>query len=303
MKESFKGERILFLSPAFFGYENLILDKLREMGAYVELIILHPGENLHSQIKSKLHSGIFNCLFVIKGEYLSREDLENIQNSKCDRKILYLYDSIKRYPITTEYFPYFNKIYTFEKEDAEKYGLDSRPLFYSNTYVGLDKTDIQYDIASISSFYFERFEIFKKLRIEYPKLKLKLKLYSSVRDIIKNRWKYVIQNPNLFLYKKLSQSDVAMLLASSNCILDIQNNKQNGLTIRTIETLALQRKLITTNKTVAKYDFYNPKNILIINDNKNLSSISSFINIPYEPVDSSIIYKYSLSSFLFEIFE
>ena len=31
------GKKILFLSPAFFKYENMIADKMREMGAKVDM--------------------------------------------------------------------------------------------------------------------------------------------------------------------------------------------------------------------------------------------------------------------------
>src|SRR5690606_25151171 len=44
----------------------------------------------------------------------------------------------------------------------------------------------------------------------------------------------------------------------------IHHPGQTGLTMRTIETLALGRKLVTTNDTIREYSFYDADNILIV---------------------------------------
>ena len=74
------------------------------------------------------------------------------------------------------------------------------------------------------------------------------------------------------------------MLSQSNCILDYNQEGQVGLTLRPMEALFLEKKLITNNKDIKNYDFYNPSNIFILGEN-NIEDIKEFINKPYEKVE------------------
>ena len=47
------------------------------------------------------------------------------------------------------------------------------------------------------------------------------------------------------------------------CLIDLKLESHNGLSFRFYESLYFQKKLITNNKDVVNYDFYNSNNILI----------------------------------------
>jgi len=66
--------------------------------------------------------------------------------------------------------------------------------------------------------------------------------------------------------------------------------------------IGMGKKLITTNTGIKKYDFYNPKNILIL-DRDNPQIPPEFWDSPYEPIPQQIIDRYSLASFVRELFE
>ena len=72
------------------------------------------------------------------------------------------------------------------------------------------------------------------------------------------------------------------------------------MTMRTIEILGLKRKLITTNKDIVNYDFYNSNNILVI-DRDNPKFDISFIEKPYIELKEEIYKKYSLENWILEI--
>jgi hypothetical protein len=92
------------------------------------------------------------------------------------------------------------------------------------------------------------------------------------------------------------------IYADSRCVIDIENKGQHGLTMRTIELLGLKRKLITTNKDIVNYDFYNENNILII-DRKNPVIDESFFEKPYVMLSDEMYEKYSLKSWIMEVLE
>jgi hypothetical protein len=83
---------------------------------------------------------------------------------------------------------------------------------------------------------------------------------------------------------------------NSNVILDIHHRNQSGLTIRTIEAIGLEKKIVTTNREIANYDFDDERNIFIL-DRKNFEIPASFFKIPYKPLSQNIINRYSLHAF------
>ena len=98
-------------------------------------------------------------------------------------------------------------------------------------------------------------------------------------------------------FKSLSSEQIADIFLRTNVVVDIEHPKQNGLTMRTIEMLGLQKKLITTNKNVMNYDFYHPNNICVVEREYPVIK-QSFIDCNYQPVDELIRTKYSLSQWL-----
>lgn len=72
--------------------------------------------------------------------------------------------------------------------------------------------------------------------------------------------------------------------------------------MRTIEMIGLKKKLITTNKDIVNYDFYNENNILVV-DRNNFKLDTDFINKPYQELDERIYKKYSLESWIKTLLE
>ena len=70
--------------------------------------------------------------------------------------------------------------------------------------------------------------------------------------------------------------------------------------MRSIEILGLQRKLITTNKDIQNYDFYNKNNIFIL-DRANPVMDMDFFKAPYEKLNEKLYGKYSLENWILEV--
>jgi hypothetical protein len=61
--------------------------------------------------------------------------------------------------------------------------------------------------------------------------------------------------------------------------------------------MGLQKKLITDNENIKDYDFYNPNNIFIWNNN-NQNLLSDFLIAPYEEVPEDIKNKYDINQWI-----
>ena len=77
--------------------------------------------------------------------------------------------------------------------------------------------------------------------------------------------------------------------------MDIPEKGQINITTRPIEALGTKTKVITTSKSITKYDFYNENNIFMIQSATQLNSIREWLSIPYEEIDERIINNYRIS--------
>lgn len=85
-------------------------------------------------------------------------------------------------------------------------------------------------------------------------------------------------------------------------LVDFINGKHCGLSFRTFEAMGYDKKLITTNAEIIKYDFYNPNNIFVLN-NDNLAKLNEFLEKPYEPLPVEIKQKYSFTNWIRYVFD
>jgi hypothetical protein len=110
-------------------------------------------------------------------------------------------------------------------------------------------------------------------------------------------------HPNIEYSKEnKTQAEVQDLMNESEIFLDLSRNNHNGLSFRVFEALAFQRKLITTNQSIKKYPFYNPDNILII-DEKQINFRPEFFNTPYTVIPKNLYNNYTLHHWIETVFD
>ncbi|EPK9628543.1 hypothetical protein O4D35_003708, partial [Proteus mirabilis] len=223
-------------------------------------------------------------------------------NNKNSKFILYLWDSVNNKPKVKRILTQFDSIFTFEKDDAKKWGAEFLPLFYSPHFENDKQTKIKYDICFIGTAHSDRINLVNTI----------INKIKSIKDINIYTFFYfqnkiIFQLKNLFFgkifnsivnFKPLTQSNVVEIMKSSRIIIDIHHPKQKGLTMRTIECLGLNKKIITTNDNIKTYDFYDPSMICIIKRD-NVIIPEEFITAP------NIVYKnrehYSLQQWVKKI--
>lgn len=122
-------------------------------------------------------------------------------------------------------------------------------------------------------------------------------------------WLYKVINPGFrgarpddFKFASIAKQNVQDVFNASACILDIEHPKQSGLTMRTLETLGAEKKLITTNRDVRSYDFFDERNICVI-DRQSPEIPAAFLTSPYVPVPPGIYGRYRLQGWMNEILE
>ena len=297
MEKYLDSKKVLFIAPIFFGYEKDIQAELEKQGA--EVTFIGDDKKLWSKNLSTIKTIVkreYDYLFVIKGEFVQKSVLELFKesNPKAER-ILYQYDTLKRYPHIVKLFNLFDRVYSFDIEDCEQYNLILRPLFFINR--NIIKTSIKYDISSVASYYPGRLQMIQKIKKQCKKdnIRCYFYLYLYWRGFVKNFLKLYKYFFDINL-KSLSKEKMLTVLDATETILDVPVEKQDGLTMRTFEVIGKGKKLITTNSSIIKYDFYNSPNIFLLKE-ENIKNIKDFLTKKPQIIDEEILKKYSLSFF------
>ena len=324
----FNSKKVLFFAPSFFGYEQKIKDELVSMGAHVHYYDERPSNTFFSKliirlgirrlIKKRIDNYYdkiiydtkncnFDYLFLVNPETIDIEKISGIKKHHPRIIVLtYMWDSIKNKKGSLSLLPLSDKFFTFDSEDCL---IDSKirflPLFYSRDYEELanNNEEFSYDLAFVGSLHSDRYSMVKSLSKE--KLSVFSYFYSPSRvlfffqKMFLSNFRCVSRREVSF--NSISTSEIVSIISRSRIVIDIEHPSQKGLTMRTLEVLGARKKLVTTNGNVKKYDFYDSANIHVV-DRSSPSLCVEFLEQEYKDLDPEIHNKYSLRSWLFNIF-
>ncbi|MCR5586441.1 MAG: hypothetical protein K6F77_02815 [Lachnospiraceae bacterium] len=157
-------------------------------------------------------------------------------------------------------------VLTYEAKDAATYGFKYYPDVYSK--LASETLDSEYEECDLL------FAGYKKNRMD-----LILDIYSEAK---KNnvKCKFVVpdyQGDESIIKQRIQYIEYLKQLQKAKCILEIEQEGATGYTLRTLEALAYNKKLLTTNTNIVNASFYDEDFIQII---KNVSDIDfSWINM------------------------
>lgn len=220
-----------------------------------------------------------------------------------------MWDSIDNIPNINKKLNLFDYVSSFDRKDCiNNPSINFRPLFYCDDYKATNdlKQKYKYDISFIGTIHSDRYKILKEIEKSTKKQNLKLYMYPFLQSkfiyyfykITKKEFRDTTINN--FKFEKISSSDISNIVDRSRIIIDIQHPNQTGLTMRTIEMIGMKKQIITTNKDIVNYDFYDSRNIFILDREKlNIDLKSLFIE--YSPIKEEIYQKYSLEYWVYDV--
>lgn len=203
-----------------------------------------------------------------------------------DRKVAYLYDSLNRWPMSIEALSQYDKVFSFDPQDVANYGLHKLYNYIYEDFPVSQEPNI-YSASVIMSGH-TRIPTLEGLARAFDNLGITdYKFYVQCKPPTET-------HPNIVYFKeRLSLNFATNLIKQSQIVIDISRPGQAGLSFRFFEAMPFRKKIITTNKNVANYDFYNPANILIV-DEHNPVIPHAFLTTPYVDIPEDIYQKYTL---------
>lgn len=318
----------LLISTNFFGYPQEIVKALAARGrsalwhddrpatdtltkALVRLspkLIQQRSDRHFARVFAEAARHDIRDILVIKGEALSVEMIAKMRDMFPKARLtLYFWDSYSNMPKGSEKkVDLFDRAFSFDLENTRTDArLTYRPLFFIEEYadVGNIKQDI--DLLFFGTAHSDRVTVLNRIASAMPSgydfrkiLYVRSGLLHRIQKITSSTYRRTDESD--FIFTPLPKIEVQQLVGRAKVVLDIERDVQTGFTMRTIEMLGASRKLLTTNPSIMKADFYDPQNQHHV-DRENPVIDPAFLDAPWRPQDPALLRHYSLSGWLDDV--
>lgn len=243
----------------------------------------------------------FDKIIIIRPDYFEPNTIKKL--SKISPEIVgYFWDSISfdDAKLVSKSLSVFKNLYSYDKNDISRYKfLDLKTA--TNFYYPLEKT--------IGKSMPPKFYYLGNITLERRDLMLE-KIISKIHHKDKYSWNILFnifpaKNYALLENKYISYIEEStdykyhlVELTSAFVVFDINPSHNSGLSFRFFEALYYKTKIITTNKNVSQYDFYNPDNILIYDKETTQEEINLFLEKPFIEAERSLVEKYRVDNWV-----
>ena len=270
--------------------KNMFFDKITDVD--IECYYNYDDENFWLRLMRKLKFPLLNYLYGNWKRMINKYDIiilfdngfsSNLskyikRKNKKVKLILWFWNPVMENSKKFLEDKNLDEIWTYDKDDAKKYNLKYNTQFYTKKMKSVPINKKQ-DIIFLGRDK-GRKDIINKVKEEFQKNNV------SIKTIIVEGKKDC-----------MTYGEYIGQVQESKAILEIVLGDIKGLTIRTMEALFLKKKLITNNKDIINYDFYNPNNIFVLGVD-NIDNIKEFIEKTYVEIDEKIINYYDFYEWL-----
>lgn len=330
--QNLTGTRVLFIAPMFFGYEKLIKAELEAKGAFVDYFNDRPDngfwtkalirvdrrllarrtDNYYKSIIDSTRGKTYDHVLIVRGEAISLRMLQLLRQTQPTARLsLYLWDSMHYNPNARKLLSEFDQVFSFDRSDVSEHSkMQFLPLFYAREFersATWEGTPL-YDACFIGTIHTDRYKVLEKVienleargRKVYVFCYYPSKLLYRLRTLFDSGFRRFGSKYVKFNGMKLSE--VVSRISESRVVIDVNRPDQLGLTMRSIEALGAQRKLVTTNSDVVHYDLYDPKSVLVVNREAPVVT-DDFLYCKEQPFAQTLREKYSVSAWTDKIFQ
>jgi len=200
---------------------------------------------------------------------------------------------------------------SFDRVDvSENPEIEFLPLFFANEYgrAAEWRGEYEYDACFIGTIHTDRYRILEKLLDALERDGRRVFVYCYYPSRILHRLRSLV-DPGFRRFSKkyvnfvgLPLPKVVDYISVSRCVIDINRPDQKGLTMRTIEALGAQRKLITTNEDVSSYDIYTSSGVKIV-DRDAPRVAEEFLDSEGVPYDEAVRARYTVGNWVEQVLQ
>lgn len=288
------------LDSLTFEYPNLVSrlstqwKKLQgNKQAKKELMVQLKQQEIQEQLSK--HSSFDYALFI-RSDVYPDSFLKEIKQ-KSSLFINYQWDAVSRFPAALKQIDLFDRFYVFDPNDLSHFPNKLYPAtsFYFDHIPPTLSDSMSGDIYFLGAHREDRKEQIIRFCQYAEQVGWKLNFQISYPNHPEAPKEYPVNN--IRFHKGISYRQNIINAQNCQVLADFVISSHKGLSLRTFEAIGYQKKLITTNSEVLKYDFYHSNNIYVW-DGENLDGIDQFLAKPYISLTSEIIEKYSFGNWI-----
>lgn len=232
--------------------------------------------------------GIKEKYIIVIDSLITQDFIKWLKKYNKDKRIIFTYLNIVSMSLHPDLIREYCSLYTWDKNDADRYGLN----YFKGGYYFQNVTPEK-----------KRFDIMFIGR-DKGRLQTLLELKKTFEDKGLSTFFYIVgdrgfsKSNNGFNYQKeISYEETLKLSCQSRAILDIVQDGQCGVTFRVYESMFYNIKLITNNHSIKKMDIYNSHNIFLLGKD-DINNINVFLESDYELVPTSVSEQYTFKYYV-----
>lgn len=218
------------------------------------------------------------------------------------RIIVYYYNPVHDASLLNRIISTGVEVWSFDVRDCKEYGLMYNPQFYfcnivfpERKFKDTETENMIYDLIFIGKDK-GRMPLLMKLN-KYLKER-EINLFIGIRPDRGTRYP---RDYKQFFIKSIPYNEYLGYLRRSRCVLDIVQKGQVGLTLRIMEALFYNKKVITNNRSIQDMKIYDKNNIYILGlDDRDLVE---FIKEPICEWDEELKKQYVFNAWLHRFFD
>lgn len=227
---------------------------------------------------------------VIAVAYRSTYRLFKIMKKKYPeiRRIMYWWDPVEKVICPDQVKESVCEKWTFCKRDALRYGLRLNTTFLPVSIKDLEYSEEYYEIMFVGScgeeaLYKNRADMISELSTYCDEKGIRTSFHISYKSKSKKQRPFEMKH-------LMSEKEYYELLIKSKAVLDIVEQGHEWMTLRPLEALYFQKKLISNNVMLIEEPLYHPDNIFLLGKD-DLGDLGDFLDRPLHKFED-YVYKY-----------
>lgn len=290
-------KKLLLIGLDYHNYTRAIADEFKTLGFAVTTYEIQPRSLLYKTMRRVLPSlydrmiaqhhrrimaaeagTTYDFVVFIQAHQFDVRRLEAFREQHRSAKfVLYNWDSLK----THDYRPQmhvFDRVFTFDADDAKSLGIDYLPLFCIRDFqalrdVGQNENAVYVVGNVVNSQRYLAVEAFREYCREHE---IPFHAYLACTPYIYIKLLREGIFPKNVSFKYIEESKFIDFIRRSSAVFDFASHQQSGYTMRVMENLCMNKKLITNNARISEESFYSPDYIHIY-EGFDFSGVAEFM--------------------------
>lgn len=308
--------KILFFGLDYHTYTRGIIAEMEALGASVTYVDIQPrnlffkvlrtvGRTLYENYLDAHHLAairasegtVYDKVVFLQAHQMSLDNLSRLREiHKGTEFTLYNWDAQTNHDYRPQ-APFFDRVITFDRRDAEEYGYGYLPLFCQRSVQGLSSDYAEFGTLFmvgnlVKPMRYTAIEVFRSYCFENG---LTFSQHLKISPVVLLQLLRLGVYPTGVSFRSIVPETFREMIETSQGVFDFANHDQSGQTMRMMENLCIGKKIITNNTWVKREPFYSPDRIHVFNE-MDFSGVTDFLHTPFAHPDAKFD-EYYIQSF------